>query len=42
MVKAGFLPDWREPDVLRISPVPMYNTYTDVWQTANFIKEYFE
>jgi kynureninase len=41
MVKEGFLPDWREPDVLRISPVPMYNTFKDVWETANFIKQYF-
>lgn len=41
MVKAGFLSDWREPDVIRISPVPMYNTFEDVWKTANFILVYF-
>ncbi|HUQ96742.1 MAG TPA: kynureninase [Chitinophagaceae bacterium] len=23
--------DWREPDVIRIAPVPLYNTYFEVW-----------
>ena len=27
---AGVLGDWREPDVIRISPVPLYNTHADV------------
>ena len=27
---AGVLGDWREPDVIRISPAPMYNTHADV------------
>ncbi len=26
----GFLLDWREPDVLRIAPVPMYNSFDQV------------
>jgi kynureninase len=26
----GIVGDWREPDVIRISPVPLYNRYTDV------------
>jgi kynureninase len=30
----GVLCDWREPDILRIAPVPLYNTFTDVFQFA--------
>jgi kynureninase len=28
----GVLGDWREPDVIRISPTPMYNRYRDVYR----------
>ena len=30
----GVLGDWREPDVIRISPAPLYNTYLDVLRFA--------
>ena len=30
LVAQGALCDWREPDVLRVAPVPLYNTYGDV------------
>ena len=29
LTRAGIVPDWREPDVIRVSPVPLYNTYRD-------------
>lgn len=32
----GVLGDWREPDVIRISPTPMYNRYRDV---LRFVEE---
>lgn len=28
--EAGVIADWREPDVIRISPVPMYNQIADI------------
>jgi kynureninase len=29
---AGAIGDWREPDIFRIAPVPLYNTYRDVYR----------
>ena len=29
LVSIGIIGDWREPDVIRISPVPMYNRFRD-------------
>lgn len=28
----GILGDWREPDTFRVAPVPLYNSYHDVFQ----------
>ncbi len=30
--KEGVIADWREPDVIRVTPVPLYNRYEDVYQ----------
>jgi len=35
---AGTIPDWREPDVIRVAPVPMYNRYEDCWLFVNQVK----
>ena len=34
----GIIGDWREPDVIRISPAPLYNNYSDVLRFANAVK----
>lgn len=32
--KAGVIADWREPDVIRVAPVPLYNTFEEVFSFA--------
>ena len=35
LMKKGIFTDWREPDVIRAAPVPLYNTFEDVYTFAN-------
>jgi kynureninase len=34
----GVYTDWREPDVIRIAPVGLYNTFEEVWQFGQILK----
>ena len=36
----GILGDWREPDVIRISPAPLYNRFTDVLAFARAVRDW--
>ncbi len=33
----GVIADYRAPDVIRLAPVPMYNTFDDVYRVAHFL-----
>jgi len=35
----GVRTDWREPNVIRAAPVPLYNSFEDVWTFVQRLKE---
>ena len=37
--RAGVVLDFREPDVLRLAPVPLYNTFHEIWRFAQVLEE---
>jgi kynureninase len=38
LMQRGVIADWREPNVIRVAAVPLYNTFEDVWQFGNIIE----
>ncbi len=38
--KNGVIADWREPNVIRLAPVPLYNTYEEVYRFGDIIKKF--
>ena len=38
LTKSGVICDWREPDVIRVAPVPLYNSYQDVYHMVDKLK----
>ena len=39
ITEKGVIADWREPDVIRIATVPLYNSYEDVFNFYSLLKE---
>ena len=36
--RQGVISDWREPNVIRVAPVPLYNSFEDVFRFGEIIK----
>jgi len=37
LTKQGIITDWREPNVIRIAPVPLYNSFEDIWKFGDAV-----
>lgn len=37
LMRQGVIADWREPNVIRVASVPLYNSFEDVWRFGNII-----
>ena len=39
LTNSGIITDWREPDVIRCAPVPLYNTFSEVYEFVERLSE---
>ena len=39
LTSKGVFADWREPDVIRVAPVPLYNSFTDVYRFTEILRD---
>ena len=42
LTEVHIITDWREPDVIRCAPVPLYNSFQDVYYMVEKLKEILE
>jgi len=42
LTKHGVIGDWREPNVIRLSPVPLYNSFSDVFEAGRILNSAIE
>ncbi|RYU78429.1 kynureninase [Hymenobacter persicinus] len=40
LARQGIIADWREPNVIRLAPVPLYNSFADVQQTGAALEKW--
>lgn len=39
MTDKGIIADWREPNVIRLAPVPLYNSFSDMYEFASILED---
>ena len=35
----GVVPDFRPPDIIRVAPVALYNTYAEIWELVHHLRD---
>lgn len=40
LMKEGVIVDWREPDVIRAAPVPLYNSFIDIFRFSELLRKF--
>jgi kynureninase len=40
LAQEGVVGDFRPPDVIRVAPVPLYNTFSEVWRFARVLRRH--
>ena len=38
LMKSGVITDWREPNVIRLAPVPLYTSFEDMYEFGQILK----
>ena len=41
LMENGVIPDWREPNVIRLAPAPFYCSFEDMYEFGQILKGYF-
>ena len=39
LTELNVIGDWREPDVIRVAPAPLYNSYSDVFECVERLQQ---
>lgn len=40
LTENGVIADWREPNVIRMAPVPMYNSFSDIYRLGQIMEQF--
>jgi kynureninase len=40
LTKNGVIADWRNPNVIRMAPVPLYNSFEDIYQFGAILQSF--